>query len=152
MSLDNYAEVGRAVSEGQLIEEAFRQILRANFTVARRHLAAAQVDHFGQKPWQVGFPPIDAEGRQIVYKDERGFRFTVDRYYPTERQHAHVRLLVGYHGRRWDVYARGALEAVAIAREYALGRENLEPRPMGAAWQDGEWVVLHYEFARPPLD
>lgn len=60
------------------IRAAFEAILSQNFEAARRHLAAAQVDHFGQRPWGPDVPIRDALDRKIVFQDQNGMRYTIE--------------------------------------------------------------------------
>lgn len=148
-----YAEVGRVVTEAQAIEEAFRQILRANFPSARRALAQAQRDHYGLKPYKPGFPVLDALDDQMVYKDENGFRFLVKKPQPNG---SHIRVMLALPGhpdeqRHFEAWGREATEAARLGLLHGAESPELAAKYTDSHTYDG-FIVLRYEYTRAPLD
>lgn len=139
------------MNEAQAIREAFDRILRADFPSARRALAQAQRDHYGMKPYQPGFPPVDAIGDQVVYKDASGFRFTV---HDVHLDGSHIRRLLDGgvdRVRFFESWAREAKEAARIGLQHGMKDPQLEAKYKSSVSIDG-FVVLRYEYTRGSLD
>lgn len=135
-----------------LINAAFAEILRLDFETARRYLADAQTAAFGQKPWKPGTPTRDVLDRAIVFKDSYG-RYSIPVL--AESTMAHIRVDLNTSGafqnQPFAAYGRTADEARGIAAIYAEERKEKHWKNTSSLSSDG-WIVLRYEFTRPPLD
>lgn len=151
---DTYAEVGRAERKAQAIEEAFRSILRADFNVAERALARAQVEHYGLKPWKKGIPTKTALEQGIVFEDQHGGRYTV---HEVQENGSHVRYEMGdrrYVGQvtSFTVHAETLEEARLLASVFSNNRALPEVREEGLIHQNDGRRVIRFKFGRMPLD
>lgn len=134
------------------LRAAFDAILQRDFPAAQRHLAALQVDHYGQKPWRPGVPITDALDRPIVFA-ENGARFYIVKDLGYNGQ---IRKLM--FGPRYvgafdvvEVRAPTAERAQSLMAAYAFEIKKTSRASSSMVLPDG-WVALRYTIGDGSLD
>ena len=120
----------------------------------RAAFAKRQAEEHGQKEWKPGVPIKDVMGNRIVFKDSRGFRYTV----VVADGDAHGRAEVpspGSRSRLMWAHAATPLDAMEIlsAMLLELGIDAASPDfRVTARWTEGETVIQEARFDPMPLD
>jgi len=135
------------------IHAAFDALLRSQFSVAKVHLAKAQREEYGMRPWQPGMPTRDACGNTIVFEDAAGC-YSI----PLLRDNGiQIRVLLGARRRvspplAFEVHA--PVQTTAIVLGYSWGHtERLKNVEIDGAYARADgWAVVRFRHRSDCLD